>query len=535
MARSRIGPLALEAPLGGAGSHVFRAFHVQQKVQLAVRVFSVPMGMTPEAKRDFTQQMEELKALRHPGIVRCYGGGFDQRDAYLVYELVDGESLDSILERRQRLPWESVLEYGQQLCNALQVAHDTKRVHGHLLPNKLLVTRDGSQIKISDFRNDRSLGGLILRPLSVHELPFMAPEALDGQTSVAADLYSIGACLYQMLTGKAPFQATDVQKMRQQIATERVPPVATLVFDCPVWLNAIVEQLLEKDPESRPFSAAAVGMALGEAHLRASQGTSVVQHAVSGFSPLQMKSADRNEAEKLLGKKKKKQKSRQEEGPAIYERAWFLILCLAIAVAGIVYLLLPPNEKQLRQRAEKLLATNEPVDWNDARDRYLQMLIDRFPDSENADWAHEQIEIIEMKNAERKIERNARIGREPGSEAEKRYIEANRYERFGDRVTALDKYTAIVNLRKEIEEERPYVNLARRQIKQIQESPPSADELRKFLENKLQEANTFSEKGDAIEARKIWDSILSLYKGNRELQAIVEQAQNKIDQAQDSE
>ncbi len=117
--------------------------------------------MTPEAKRDFAQQMEELKALRHPGIVRCYGGGFDQRDAYLVYELVDGESLDALLERRQRLPWESVLDYGQQLCDALQFAHEAKRVHGQIFPDKLLVSRDGSQIKISDFRSDRSLGGLI--------------------------------------------------------------------------------------------------------------------------------------------------------------------------------------------------------------------------------------------------------------------------------------------------------------------------------------------------------------------------------------
>ncbi len=75
-----------------------------------------------------------------------------------------------------------------------------------------------------------------------------------------------------MLTGKPPFQAPDVAKLRQRVLSDRVPPVATLVFDCPVWLNAIVEQLLEKDPDARPFSAAAVGMALREAHLRASQG-----------------------------------------------------------------------------------------------------------------------------------------------------------------------------------------------------------------------------------------------------------------------
>ncbi len=105
MTRSRIGPLALESPLGDANGSVFRAIHVQQRMQVAVRVFSTPMGMTPEAKRSFADEMESLKNLKHPGIVRCFGGGFDNRDAYLVYELIDGDSLESILGRRERLAW----------------------------------------------------------------------------------------------------------------------------------------------------------------------------------------------------------------------------------------------------------------------------------------------------------------------------------------------------------------------------------------------------------------------------------------------
>ncbi len=76
--------------------------------------------MTPESKRIFAEQIESAKLLRHPGIVRCFGGGFDSQDAYLVFELVDGESLADMLQRRQRLPWEMVLEFGFQLAQALQ-------------------------------------------------------------------------------------------------------------------------------------------------------------------------------------------------------------------------------------------------------------------------------------------------------------------------------------------------------------------------------------------------------------------------------
>ncbi len=123
MPRSRIGPLALESPLGGAKSSVFRAVHVQQRSQLAVRVFSTPMGMTRKPSK-VSLSYGELKRLKHPGIARCFGGGFDAMDAYLVYELVEGESLQAILDRKQRLPWEVVIEYGLQLAQALQYAHE---------------------------------------------------------------------------------------------------------------------------------------------------------------------------------------------------------------------------------------------------------------------------------------------------------------------------------------------------------------------------------------------------------------------------
>ena len=150
--RSKIGPLALESPLGDRGSNVFRALHLQQRAHVVVRVFSVPLGMTPESKQEFADQLEGLKALRHPGIVRCYGGGFDAKDAYLVYELIQGESLAVTLKRRERLPWESVLDYGLKLCEALQKAHESGWIHGRIRPDKILVSEDANKVKISDFR-----------------------------------------------------------------------------------------------------------------------------------------------------------------------------------------------------------------------------------------------------------------------------------------------------------------------------------------------------------------------------------------------
>ena len=82
---------------------MFRGIHIEQRKLAALRVFPIPLGLTRKAGG--RAQLEELKQLRHPGIVRCYGGGFDSRKAFLAFELIDGESLDKLLDRRGRLPW----------------------------------------------------------------------------------------------------------------------------------------------------------------------------------------------------------------------------------------------------------------------------------------------------------------------------------------------------------------------------------------------------------------------------------------------
>lgn len=529
MTRSRIGPLALESPLGERGSNVFRAVHIQQRAQVVVRVFSVPLGMTPESKQEFSDQLESLKALRHPGIVRCYGGGFDAKDAYLVYELMQGESLAATLKRRQRLPWESVLDYGLQLCEALQKAHESGWIHGRIRPDKILVSEDANKVKISDFRRGPGAPG----QLTAAQMAYAAPETLVDQPrfNAATDLYSIGAVLYHAITGQPPFEGETPAIVKQAISSANIAPVASIVFDCPVWLSSIVEQLLNKDPLKRPFSAAATTMALHEAQRRATEGMGVAEHVVSGFSPLQL-NTNRAEAEKALGRKKKKKRRIDDDdaydSPGFMEQPLVLAGLLVAAICLITFLVWPANEKTLRFRAEKLLANEDLSSHNEARDKYLFELMERFPDGDNAFWAKEQLELIEMENAEARIQSNRRFGREPTSEGERKFTEANRFEQFGDRVTALEKYKAIVNLLKGEEKERPYVNLARRQIAKIESNPPSTEELRRFLNEKMAQAERMYASGDTINSKKIWEGIVSLYNGNKEMLPIVERAQLRL-------
>jgi eukaryotic-like serine/threonine-protein kinase len=536
VARSRIGPLALDAPLGQPGSNIYRAIHVQQRSQVAVRIFSMPMGMTPERKQEFANTLERIKGLKHPGIVRCYGGGFDAKDAYLVYELVEGESLETHLSRRERLTWEMALDYGLQLCEALQQAHAGGWIHGRIRPDKILLTLGGEVVKLNEVWE----GPREQRPPKPTDVIYQSPEQVGGTQPIeaASDLYSLGATLYHALTGTTPFQGDNAGVVRQAILSGPPAPVATIVYDCPVWLSAIVEQLMNPDPLKRPFSAVSTAMAFREAQKRATSGAAVVQHAVSGFSPLQM-NVDKDEAEKvLLGKKKQKIKKRNEaaddhDAPSFWERPWVLGSILVAIVALIAFLMQPPSVTTLKMRAKIFLDQGDVGSLNEARDKYLLPIIERFPDSQEAAWARDQLEDIEMINAEQRIQTNRRFGREPSSEGERRYVQANQFEQFGDRVTALDKYRAIVNLLKDEEKEKPFVKLALRQIRKIEDNPPDSNELRDFLQNRLDDADKKYNGGDMLAAKQIWDSVISLYGNNREMAPLVERAQSRLAKTKD--
>jgi eukaryotic-like serine/threonine-protein kinase len=532
MANSRIGPFVLEAPLSKLSSsgQVFRGIHLEQRKLAALRVFPIPLGMTPESRQAFAGQLEQLKQLRHPGIVRCYGGGFDSRNAYLAYELIDGESLASLLARREKLPWESALLSSQQLAEALQYAHQMGWIHGRLRPSKILVNAQGN-IKIGDWRREAITSMIGGGPPSLDQLSTTAPEVLDGhRPDEKSDLYSLGAVMFILLTGKAPFVAQDPDTLAHLIRTEQAPSVSSLVLDCPVWLNAIVEQLLAKDPKQRPFSATALQLAFKEAQRRQAEGVGVLQHVTSGFSPLQLK-GDREEAEKVLGIKPKK-KSRAND-TSFFERPWVLMLGLIAAIAAIVWLMLPLSEPALRRKAEALLPphSDQWMDWNEARDDYLTELIERFPESQHLDWASEQISWVNAREAERRLDRDERLGHKAGwSQAQIQYAEARQFERFGDLATALDKYRAIVSLFRGKAENRPIVDLAQEGVARIRQTGLGPNELQRFLNQKMQEAATAYDRARITEAKLKWESIVELYAGNQEVAPMVAEAQKRLDE-----
>ncbi|WP_146594399.1 serine/threonine protein kinase [Novipirellula galeiformis] len=533
MPRSRLGPLAIETKLGDhpSQSSVWRAIHVQLKKAVAVKVFSSPFGATPEARTQFAAEWETLKTLQNPAIARCYGGGFEDKDAYLAYELVEGETLAAQLERRGRLPWESVLEFAEPIIAALCYLHEKGITYGALAPDKIVYA--GLSPLLVDVRTDRFQSHFkTSRPPTLHEIAFRPPELIDDPTSIThrSDLYSLGATLYFAITGRPPVQGDTVEEVTRNVREQIPASAASLVMDCPVWFDKLITQLLEKDPSARPFGAPAVQLALAEVRRRSMSRAGVAEHASSGFSPLSVTDQkERDEARTLLGRELVDvDKESHPDATLWHDKSWVLIGVLVAMLLMLGYVAWPLNEDQMRKRAETLLSQETQTSMNQAKNNYLRPMIAQFPDGEHAAWAEEQVDRIEMMQAEHalavKLKRNLAIK----NEGERLYAEAEQFERFGDTSTALDKYRSMETLLGDDPKYRPFVNLARRQIAQIENRSLIKDEAAIILQEKLDEAEREHRRGNVVAARQIWYSIIELYASNSNVGPLVLKAQQRL-------
>jgi len=522
-----LGPFELEQKIGAGGmGFVYRAKYVKTGQIVALKI--LPSGMTgnDKAAARFDRELSILKQLRHPNIIRCFGGGMKDNQRFYAMELVEGGSLAKLIKQRGRLSWEETVEFGIQICSALQHAHDNGIIHRDLKPANLLLTKKG-ELKLADFgiALDLDATALTAAGKTVGTFTYMAPEQICGKPPVShkSDLYALGCVMFKMLSGQPPFDSDSAAELLHQHLYKAAPRVATLALDCPVWLDTLIAQLLDKNPFNRPRDAAAVARALEEVKQKVATNTGLTQHAVSGAPTAFAGVQETAQVSKLVAKKKRKP---VESGP-IYERAWFLAVCLLLLIGLMTWALWPKSESELFARAVVMMETDDPVKWNDARERYLLPLLERFPNGEYAPKAQEYLDRIDMSEAERRFQVNTRLGKEPRTEAERLYAEAWRYEQFGDRILALEKYQALSALLRDNREARPWVNLARRQISKIEETGSETDRV-KIVDQKLAEADQLAADGKLIEARKIWHSIITLYERKPELEVQVQQARERV-------
>lgn len=354
----QIGPFEIEKELGsGAMGTVYRAkFHRSEEkiVPVALKVVALGLLGNEGAMARFEREASILKQLRHPHIVRLIAHGkINKQNPYIAMEFIDGEALDRVLARRGKLSWEEVLDYGKQLCEALQYAHDKGIIHRDLKPSNLMISSEGA-LKLTDFgiAKDTDVTALTGANSTIGTAAYMSPEQCKGDRNLSnkSDLYSLGVVFYELLTGKKPFIAETTVEMFLKHVNERAPRIGKFVQDLPPKFESLILQLLEKDKDNRPIDAAWVRRMLHEidedSFMRKSAGLVKAEERTSKLRNQdgeKMDEADKEAARALRGKKRK---AKKKESAPLLEQKWLQALLLILALLGIAggaYYLIKPT------------------------------------------------------------------------------------------------------------------------------------------------------------------------------------------------
>lgn len=254
----KLGPYQLVKRLGRGGmGTVYEGVDAISGQRAAVKVLAAPLCDDPGFRDRFDAEVEALRKLNHPGIVRLLGHGEQQGQVFYVMELVEGASLEAELQRGRRFDWREVAGIGIQMARALRHAHDRGIIHRDIKPGNLLFTPDGS-VKLSDFGIARLFGsGRATGPGSVlGTVEYMAPEQAEGRPIDArADLYSLGCVLYALLARRPPYRASTLPEMLAMYRSCRPEPIGKFAPDAPEEFEKTVAQLLEYEAARRIASA----------------------------------------------------------------------------------------------------------------------------------------------------------------------------------------------------------------------------------------------------------------------------------------
>jgi eukaryotic-like serine/threonine-protein kinase len=475
----------------------------------------------------FAADVKTLQKLVHPGIARVYGGAVDNGQPYLAMELVEGESLRCLLDRRGRLPWETTVDIAESICEALDFAHKAKLAHQRLTPSRVMLLPGGG-VKLLGFDcqmtdKDEVVG--LRSPMTV--APYLSPEAFRGKPSAAlptSDMFSLGVLMYECLTGKLPWKGGTPTEVVQARREGPAPRVSATVLECPVWLDVLVSKLLETKRGIRLATADATRRAIIDARRKVSEGMGAAQQAYSGKRGALTVDADRKEISRI-----RRQVIRKRDDSPFYEQAWFLGACL-LAVIGVgAWVMWPKSEDALFAAAKPLMESDRSVDWNQAKEDYLDDLVARFPDTKYREEIDKFEDRYAVHRAEERIKNLDRFGRSPESEVERFYAEGWRFERFDDLLSAWRKYEEVLKKAdlKNIDQ-RAYATLAHRGIDRIKTKVDSQQDVAEHVQAKLDEASVLASEGKKLQARLLLDNIVTIYNGNREVALLVAEARRRI-------
>jgi tetratricopeptide (TPR) repeat protein/tRNA A-37 threonylcarbamoyl transferase component Bud32 len=244
---------ALGKPIGQGGMGVvYEAFDRKLKRNVAIKMLRDEFKLDDAAKASFLEEARTVAELHHPAIVDIHNIIEDDRGQYLVFERLEGRTLDQVIAEKKRVPLHEIKTTLKVVCEALEYAHAQDVVHRDLKPSNVMLTAGG--VKVLDFGISRhaARAGKDATTQTVVGTPhYMAPEQEYGIVRKENDVFSLGAVLYEMVTGVRPYEGSHQAKLAKGYLR-----VSTRVHGAPLELDALIDASLEPDPEKRLKSPA---------------------------------------------------------------------------------------------------------------------------------------------------------------------------------------------------------------------------------------------------------------------------------------
>ena len=269
---TRLGAYEITSAIGAGGmGEVYRARDTRLLRDVAIKVLPTAVAADPDRLRRFEHEARATAALNHPNILAVHDVGRDGEVAFVVEELLDGETLREALSAT--LPSRKVIDYATQIANGLAAAHDKGIVHRDLKPENIFITRDG-RVKILDFGLAKTVAPAAAQTstrladdtepgVALGTVGYMAPEQVRGHAvDHRADVFSLGAVLYEMLTGRRAFGGDTAADTISAVLKEAPPDPADTGRPIPPALARIVWRCLEKTPSMRFQTATDLAFAL---------------------------------------------------------------------------------------------------------------------------------------------------------------------------------------------------------------------------------------------------------------------------------
>jgi eukaryotic-like serine/threonine-protein kinase len=459
------------------GGTVYRVAAVEPRegepAEAALTMIELGTVRDPDAQTRFAAEMLPLRRLTHPNIARYLDAGTHAGMLFHTREFfagVDLKSRLSALKPGEGLDWSTVVHpIAVQVARALKHAHHRSILHRDLKPSHVLVN-EATQVKVLDFGVAKVLN---LPPLSLPAEPFgtacyLAPEYFTGKPPTRkSDLYSYGGLLYTLVTGRPPFVAATaaeyLHKHCYMLPDRPINFVPKLAPDVDEFICA----LLQKDPARRPASAAAVLEELDRLSVRLERQGQRVTPPPEAVDPtgLHAPLPAIASAEPAPGKDDRRRRDALLRGGILVT-----LLGLVIGVILFAFFRPRPSADELWQQAQPLLNSDNPADWDVAKDDLFAKLERWHPDAYAAEMDAARQKLRDRRDLRRAIEAGAGITIR--SDAERRYRTGLAFATVGDAAAARENWQRVVDEYAEDKRHGHWVTLAELGLKQLA-APPS--------------------------------------------------------------